>query len=130
MFIEELSVSAPCPPAYLATLNVQQRRAVEHGCGNINEPAPLLIIAGAGSGKKGSYKRLQSLRKSKLPEARLAAQVAIKTNADNHASNVLPLIREAQKHGATSLPQLRLRRFTHVPPAINGAVRASELGSS
>ncbi len=24
-------------------------------------------------------------------------------NADKHASNVLPLIREAQKHGATSL---------------------------
>ena len=44
-------MSAPGPPAYLATLNAQQRRAVEHGCGNINEAAPLLIIAGAGSGK-------------------------------------------------------------------------------
>ena len=44
-------MSAPGPPAYLATLNAQQRCAVEHGCGNINEAAPLLIIAGAGSGK-------------------------------------------------------------------------------
>jgi DNA helicase-2/ATP-dependent DNA helicase PcrA len=36
---------------YLATLNPQQRRAVEHGCGNLHEAPPLLIIAGAGSGK-------------------------------------------------------------------------------
>ena len=33
---------------YLATLNPEQRRAVEHGVAN---PSPLLIIAGAGSGK-------------------------------------------------------------------------------
>jgi DNA invertase Pin-like site-specific DNA recombinase len=39
----------------------------------------------------------------KLPEAREIAQVAIKANADKHAANVLPLIREAQRHGATSL---------------------------
>jgi DNA invertase Pin-like site-specific DNA recombinase len=39
----------------------------------------------------------------KLAQARVAAQAAIKTNADHHASNVLPLIREAQKHGATTL---------------------------
>jgi DNA helicase-2/ATP-dependent DNA helicase PcrA len=41
------------PTDYLATLNVQQRLAVEHGIG-INERnvgGPLLIIAGAGSGK-------------------------------------------------------------------------------
>jgi DNA helicase II / ATP-dependent DNA helicase PcrA len=37
--------------AYLAALNPQQRRAVEHGCGPIREAPPLLIIAGAGSGK-------------------------------------------------------------------------------
>jgi DNA invertase Pin-like site-specific DNA recombinase len=39
----------------------------------------------------------------KLSEAREAAQVAIKANADQHASRVLPLIRAAQKHGASSL---------------------------
>ncbi len=37
--------------AYLAGLNPQQRRAVEHGCGALAEAPPLLIIAGAGSGK-------------------------------------------------------------------------------
>src|SRR5687768_16556145 len=36
---------------YLAGLNPQQRRAVEHGCIDRNEAPPLLIIAGAGSGK-------------------------------------------------------------------------------
>src|SRR5689334_5133260 len=35
---------------YLDGLNLQQRQAVEHGCGGEN-PGPLLIIAGAGSGK-------------------------------------------------------------------------------
>jgi DNA helicase-2/ATP-dependent DNA helicase PcrA len=39
--------------AYLAKLNPQQRRAVEHGVGITNDGLanPLLVIAGAGSGK-------------------------------------------------------------------------------
>ena len=37
--------------AYLTTLNPEQRRAVEHGCGTLDQVPPLLIIAGAGSGK-------------------------------------------------------------------------------
>jgi DNA helicase-2/ATP-dependent DNA helicase PcrA len=37
------------PDAYLDTLNAEQRAAVEHGDGQI--AAPLLVIAGAGSGK-------------------------------------------------------------------------------
>jgi DNA helicase-2/ATP-dependent DNA helicase PcrA len=36
---------------YLATLNPEQRRAVEYGCSALDEVPPLLIIAGAGSGK-------------------------------------------------------------------------------
>jgi DNA helicase II / ATP-dependent DNA helicase PcrA len=36
--------------AYLARLNAEQRRAVEHGCA-LDEAPPLLVIAGAGSGK-------------------------------------------------------------------------------
>jgi DNA helicase-2/ATP-dependent DNA helicase PcrA len=36
---------------YLAKLNTQQRRAVEHGGPSIEVAGPLLIIAGAGSGK-------------------------------------------------------------------------------
>ena len=39
----------------------------------------------------------------KLPQAREAAQVIIKTNADRYAANVLPLIRDAQRAGAKTL---------------------------
>jgi DNA helicase II / ATP-dependent DNA helicase PcrA len=38
-------------PAYLSKLNAQQRQAVEHGSAALAECGPLLIIAGAGSGK-------------------------------------------------------------------------------
>ncbi len=37
--------------AYLETLNPEQRRAVEHGSAGGLPAAPLLVIAGAGSGK-------------------------------------------------------------------------------
>jgi DNA helicase-2/ATP-dependent DNA helicase PcrA len=37
--------------AYLETLNPEQRRAVEHGTADGLAAAPLLVIAGAGSGK-------------------------------------------------------------------------------
>jgi DNA helicase II / ATP-dependent DNA helicase PcrA len=37
--------------AYLDTLNPEQRRAVEHGVGPGDTASPLLVIAGAGSGK-------------------------------------------------------------------------------
>ena len=38
-------------PAYLSKLNAEQRRAVEHGSAMLENCGPLLIIAGAGSGK-------------------------------------------------------------------------------
>jgi DNA invertase Pin-like site-specific DNA recombinase len=39
----------------------------------------------------------------RLPEAREIAQASIKAHADQHAANVIPIIREAQRAGATSL---------------------------
>src|SRR6516164_9175932 len=41
----------PMTDPYLSKLNPQQRRAVEHGGSSLAEAGPLLIIAGAGSGK-------------------------------------------------------------------------------
>jgi DNA invertase Pin-like site-specific DNA recombinase len=42
----------------------------------------------------------------KLAEARQSAAASIKALADHHAANVLPLIREIQRAGATSLHQI------------------------
>jgi DNA invertase Pin-like site-specific DNA recombinase len=42
----------------------------------------------------------------KLAEAREVAAVSIKALADRHAANVLPVIRELQRTGATSLRQI------------------------
>jgi DNA invertase Pin-like site-specific DNA recombinase len=44
-----------------------------------------------------------TLGSPKLAQARESAVTAIKASADQHAANVLPLIKEAQKAGATSL---------------------------
>jgi DNA helicase-2/ATP-dependent DNA helicase PcrA len=41
----------PAAAAYLENLNPEQRRAVEHGAAGPGPCAPLLVIAGAGSGK-------------------------------------------------------------------------------
>src|ERR1700685_298564 len=43
--------SVPSAAAYLEALNPEQRRAVEHGAAGGSAAAPLLVIAGAGSGK-------------------------------------------------------------------------------
>jgi DNA helicase II / ATP-dependent DNA helicase PcrA len=43
--------SVPAASTYLEGLNPEQRRAVEHGAAGPGPSAPLLVIAGAGSGK-------------------------------------------------------------------------------
>jgi DNA invertase Pin-like site-specific DNA recombinase len=47
-----------------------------------------------------------SLGSPKLPMARKSAVASIKAEANRHAANVLPIIREAQKAGATTLRQI------------------------
>src|ERR1041384_1360960 len=42
---------AAASASYLAALNAEQRRAVEHGCATLDDVPPLLGIAGAGTGK-------------------------------------------------------------------------------
>jgi DNA invertase Pin-like site-specific DNA recombinase len=55
----------------------------------------------------------------KLAQALKAAAKAIGVNADRHAANVLPIIREIQRAGATSLraiaEECKCRRTTTVP---------------
>jgi Recombinase len=47
-----------------------------------------------------------ALGNPKLHEARKSATQAVMTEADRFASNVLPIIREAQRAGATSLRKI------------------------
>src|ERR1700690_1531210 len=49
--IRPMEIENATSSAYLAGLNPQQRRAVEHGTDAPDRSPPLLIIAGAGSGK-------------------------------------------------------------------------------
>lgn len=46
-----IEIESAVSTSYLAGLNEQQRRAVEHGSADPEQSPPLLIIAGAGSGK-------------------------------------------------------------------------------
>jgi DNA invertase Pin-like site-specific DNA recombinase len=47
-----------------------------------------------------------TLGSPKLHAARKSAVASIKTGADNHAANILPIIKEAQRAGATTLRQV------------------------
>jgi DNA invertase Pin-like site-specific DNA recombinase len=62
-----------------------------------------LISARTKSALAAAKARGVALGGPNLPEAREIAQAKIKANADQHAANVLPVIREAQRAGATSL---------------------------
>jgi DNA invertase Pin-like site-specific DNA recombinase len=62
-----------------------------------------LISARTKSALAAAKARGVALGGPNLPEAREIAQERIKANADQHAANVLPVIREAQRAGATSL---------------------------
>jgi DNA helicase-2/ATP-dependent DNA helicase PcrA len=100
--------SPPTPPDYRAALNDQQRLAVEHGVGSDESAAgPLLIIAGAGSGKTST----------------LACRAAhlIARGADPHRLLLLTFSRraaEALERRAGAYLQRALRATNRPPPAL------------
>ena len=47
-----------------------------------------------------------ALGSPKLHDARKTAVASIKASADKHAANILPIIKEAQRAGATTLRQI------------------------
>ena len=51
LFQQWMDAQVQTATAYLETLNPEQRRAVEHGAAGGLAAPPLLVIAGAGSGK-------------------------------------------------------------------------------
>ena len=56
----------------------------------------------------------------KLPQARKAAVKAIEANANRHAANVLPIIREVQRAGATSLRAIAEALNARGVPTVRG----------
>src|SRR5690242_15286825 len=55
---------------------------------------------------KAAKARGVALGGPKLRQARKAAEVSIKANAERHAANVLPIIREVRRAGATTLREI------------------------
>ena len=62
-----------------------------------------LISARTKAALAAAKAREVQLGSPKLSEAREAATVAVKANADRHADNVIPVVREIQRAGAMSL---------------------------
>ncbi len=50
----------------------------------------------------------------KLAQARKVARATIEAAADNHAANVLPIIREIKRAGATTLREIATRSMREV----------------
>ncbi|MES2936150.1 MAG: ATP-dependent helicase [Pseudomonadota bacterium] len=98
----------PAPPDPLASLNAQQREAATHGTGDTQDDTrPLLVIAGAGSGKTNT----------------LAHRVAtlIRHGADPQRLMLLTFSRRAaqemeRRAGSVLAKALGLQGATHAPP--------------
>ena len=92
-------------PAYLRDLNVAQRAAVEHGvldaAGGAEIPGPLLIIAGAGTGKTSTlaHRVAHLILTGTLPERILLLTFTHRAAAEmtNRAQRILSAARATQK---------------------------------
>ncbi len=95
-------------PSYLQKLNPQQRRAVEHGGHAIADCGPLLIIAGAGSGKTST----------------LAHRVAhlIVNGADPRRILLLTFSRRAAAHMGRRVEQIAAAAMRDQPGVATAAV--------
>ena len=77
----------PLATAYLDTLNTEQRLAVEHGVfeRNLASGGPLLVIAGAGSGKTNTlaHRVAHLIANGRRSPAHLAHDVFAKSGSRN-----------------------------------------------
>jgi superfamily I DNA/RNA helicase len=94
-------------PAYLRDLNVAQRAAVEHGASDVRTaeiPGPLLIIAGAGTGKTSTlaHRVAHLILAGTLPERILLLTFTRRAAAEmtNRAQRILSAARATRKPGA------------------------------
>src|ERR1700761_5586814 len=94
------------PAARLQQLNPQQRRAVEHGGVALAESAPLLIIAGAGSGKTNTLAhRVAHLIERGADPRRIMLLTFSRRAAAEMARRVERLLAEATLGGTTRAAQ-------------------------
>src|SRR5579863_9277330 len=94
------------PAAYLETLNSDQRRAVEHGIGTGADAArPLLVIAGAGSGKTSTlaYRVVHLLMNGADPR-RILLMTFSRRAAAEMTRRVERVAAAASKSGGPALP--------------------------
>jgi DNA invertase Pin-like site-specific DNA recombinase len=90
-------VCCDMPEANRLTIHIIAAMA-EHERGMISDRTKRGLAAAKARGVK--------LGGPKLPQARKAAQLAIRENAERHAANVVPIIRDIQRAGARTLREI------------------------
>jgi DNA invertase Pin-like site-specific DNA recombinase len=93
-------------PFVVADLGTDVDPFILHLYAALSEKERALISARTKAALAAAKARGTILGGRRLPEAREIAQASIKANADRHAANVLPLIKEVQKSGATTLREI------------------------
>ena len=90
-------------PFVVAELGADVDPFVLHLFAALAEKERALISVRTRQALAAAKERGVTLGSPKLSEARESAVASIKAGADQHAANILPIIREAQKAGATTL---------------------------
>jgi DNA invertase Pin-like site-specific DNA recombinase len=93
-------------PFLVAELGPEVDPFVLHLFAALAEKERALISTRTRQALAAAKERGVTLGSPKLHEARKSAVATIKAEADKHAANVLPIIREAQKAGATTLREI------------------------
>jgi DNA invertase Pin-like site-specific DNA recombinase len=93
-------------PFIVADLGADADPFLLHLYAALSEKERMLISTRTKAALAAAKARGAVLGGPKLSEARELAQVSIRANADQHAANVLPLIKEVQKSGATTLREI------------------------
>ncbi len=93
-------------PFVVADLGADVDPFILHLYAALSEKERALISARTKAALAAAKARGTILGGRKLPEARDLAQLSIKANADRHAANVLPVIKEIQKAGASTLREI------------------------
>jgi DNA invertase Pin-like site-specific DNA recombinase len=115
-------------PFLVAELGPDVDPFVLHLFAALAEKERSLIATRTRQALKAAKARGVTLGNPRLSEARDSAATAVTATADRHAANVLPIIREAQKAGATSLREIAdVLNARGVSTARGGAWHASSI---